>query len=182
VECRPAACRRCGGPLAGTDPGPLRHQVAEIPGVHPDVVEYRLHRLGCPGCGAATRAGLPAGVPCGAFGPRLLATIGLLTGGYRLSKRQVKAALADTLGLAISTGMISKAERLAAEALAGADRAIAESVRSAPAASVDETGWRQGRARAWLWTAVGPDATTFRIDRSRGADALHRLVGEPIGR
>ena len=29
--------------------------------------------------------------------------------------------------------------------------------------------------------AVGPDATAFRIDRSRGADALHALVGEPIG-
>lgn len=28
---------------------------------------------------------------------------------------------------------------------------------------------------------MGPEATAFRIDRSRGADALHALVGEPIG-
>ena len=77
--------------------------------------------------------------------------------------------------------MISKAERLAARALAATDEAIAGSVRSAPAASVDETGWREGRGRAWLWTAVGPGATLFRIAGSRGADALHALVGDPIG-
>ena len=28
---------------------------------------------------------------------------------------------------------------------------------------------------------MGPGATAFRIDRSRGADALHALVGDPIG-
>ena len=181
VDCMPAACRRCGHQLRGTDPTPIRHQVAELPEVRPEVVEYRRHRLTCPGCGVTTRAPLPAGVPAGAFGPRLLATIGLLTGAYRLSKRQVRAAMADLLGLAISTGMIAKAERLAAGAVAEPVDRIAEAIRGAPALSVDETGWREGHERAWLWTAVGPEATLFRIDRSRGADALHALVGEPIG-
>jgi transposase len=180
VECRPASCRRCGHALGGDDPRPLRHQVAELPEVRPDVVEYRLHRLSCPGCGAATRAGLPPGVPGGAFGPRLLATIALLTGGYRLSKRQVQAALSDLLGLSISVGMIAKAERKAAAVTAEPVGEALASIRDASALCVDETGWREGRRRAWLWTAVGPDATAFRIDRSRGADALHALVGEPI--
>jgi transposase len=180
VECRPAACRRCGHPLAGDDPRPVRHQVAELPAVRPDVVEYRLHRLACPGCGAATRADLPPGVPGGAFGPRLLATVALLTGGYRLSKRQVQAALSDLLGLEISTGMIAKAERKATAATADAVAEVHGAVRAAPALCVDETGWREGHRRAWLWAAVGPEATAFRIDRSRGADALHALVGAPI--
>jgi transposase len=124
---------------------------------------------------------LPAGVPGGAFGPRLLATVALLTGAYRLSKRQVRAALADLLGLSISTGMIAKAERKAAAAVAEPVDEVREAIRDAPALSVDETGWREGRRRAWLWTAVGPEATVFRIDRSRGAKALHALVGQPIG-
>jgi transposase len=47
IRCVPAACRRCGQPLCGTDPAPLRHQVAELPVVVPDVVEYQLHRLIC---------------------------------------------------------------------------------------------------------------------------------------
>jgi transposase len=181
VECRPAACRGCGHVLAGDDPEPVRHQVAELPEVRPDVVEYRLHRLTCPGCGVATRGELPAGVPRGAFGPRLQATIALLSGAYRLSKRQVRAILADLLGLDVSTGMVCKVERAAAEATAAPVEAVYEHVRTAAAAGVDETGWREDRRRAWLWTAVTAEATAFRIARSRGADALHALVGDPVG-
>lgn len=181
VECRPTACRRCGRALRGVDPAPTRHQVAELPEVRPEVVEYRLHRLRCPGCGTATRAALPPGVPGGAFGPRLLATVALRTGAYRLGKRQVKAAMADLLGLAISIGMIAEAERRTATATAGPVEEVGTAIRDAPALCVDETGWREGRERAWLWTAVGPEVTAFRIDRSRGAAALHALVGEPIG-
>ena len=50
---------------------PARHQVAELPSIAVIVTEHRLHRLRCPDCGASTCAELPAGVPRGAFGPRL---------------------------------------------------------------------------------------------------------------
>lgn len=72
--------------LEGADPERVRHRVAELPKARPDVIEYRLvyNR-----CGAATRGGLPAVVLLRAFGPRLQATVGLLGGAYRMSKRQV---------------------------------------------------------------------------------------------
>src|ERR1700720_3119901 len=54
IPCKPKACRRCGRPLTGTDSAPLRHQVAELPVVRPDVVEYQLHRLTCPHCHTST--------------------------------------------------------------------------------------------------------------------------------
>src|SRR3954447_21169603 len=62
IPCKPTACRRCGRPLAGTDSAPLRHQVAELPVVRPDVVEYQLHRLTCPCCHTSTCGALPAHV------------------------------------------------------------------------------------------------------------------------
>jgi transposase len=124
---------------------------------------------------------LPAGVPRGSFGPRLQAVVALLGGAYRLSKRQARALLADLLGLDVSTGMVCKLERQAAEAVAGPADEAYEHIRSARAAGVDETGWREGRRRAWLWAAVAPEATAFRIARSRGGDALHAMVGEPVG-
>ena len=133
----------CGHDLDGDDPEPIRHQVAELPEVRPEVIEYRLHRLTCPGCGRRHPGPLPAGVPRGAFGPRLLARVGLLSGAYRLSKRQVRALMADLLGLSISTGMIAKLQRQAGEALAGPMAEIVEAVRSAAAVHVDETGWRE---------------------------------------
>jgi transposase len=83
---QPTACRRCGEVLGGSDPQPLRHQVIELPPIQPLVTEYQLHRLVCPRCGTSTCATLPAGVPTGQHGPRLQATLAVLTGAYRLSK------------------------------------------------------------------------------------------------
>jgi transposase len=181
VDCKPAECRGCGRALRGADPEPLRHQVAELPEVRPEVIEYRFHRLTCRHCGATARGTPPAGVPSGAFGPRLQATVALLGGAYRMSKRQVRAILSDLLGLPASLGMVCKTERHAAEAVAAPVEQVGAHVRCAASAGVDETGWREGKRRAWLWVAVTAEATAFRIARSRGADALHALVGEAIG-
>jgi len=63
TECKPAQCRRCRHPLVGDDAEPLRHQVAELPPVEPEVHEYRLHRLSCPHCRTVSCGALPDGVP-----------------------------------------------------------------------------------------------------------------------
>src|SRR3954451_24422700 len=62
-EVKPTQCQGCGAAPQGDDPDPLRHQVAEIAPVRPDVDEYRLHKLTCSCCGATPCAELPAGVP-----------------------------------------------------------------------------------------------------------------------
>ena len=154
VEIKPRACPGCGHALDGQDPEPIRHQVAELPEIRPEVIEYRLHRLTCPGCGAVHRAKLPGDVPRGAFGPRLQAWAGLLSGAYRLSKRQVQRLFADLLGLSISTGMIAKLQRRVGEVLADPMAEIVQAVRRAEAAHVDETGWREAGKKARLWVAV----------------------------
>ena len=74
---KPTECRRCGAMLSGSDPEPLRHQVWELPEIKPHVTEYRRHRLVCR-CGETTCAELPAGVPQGQSGPRLMAFVALL--------------------------------------------------------------------------------------------------------
>ncbi len=124
IECKPPGCRRCGDALAGDDPEPLRHQVAELPPVRPVVDEYRLHRLTCPRCRTATRAALPPGVPRGAFAPRLRAILSVLAGAYRLGKRPIRQLASDLLGLSISTGMISRLERHAAADLRAPDEGL----------------------------------------------------------
>jgi transposase len=175
VPCKPTACRRCGEPLAGSDPNPLRHQVAELPVVVPDVVEYQLHRLTC-SCCHATTCGTPPAEVQGHFGPRLEATLALLAGQYRLGVRPVVSLAADLWGLDISTGMVSKLRRRTAEALHVPWVEVALYVRKHNV-NVDETHWREGKKPAYLWAAVTALAALFRIAKGRTAETARRLLG-----
>src|SRR5512147_2400671 len=177
IECKPPRCRWCGDDLHGDDPKPLRHQVAEVPPMQPVVDEYRLHRLRCPRCGTSTCATLPPGVPAGAFGPRLRAILSVLAGAYRLGKRPIRQLADDLLGLSISTGMIARLERQAAVELEAPVEGLREYVHNADSAHSDETSWKQGRDKAWLWVAVTNLVTVFAIATSRGAEVARDLLG-----
>jgi transposase len=176
IECRPPRCRWCGDDLHGDDPEPIRHQVAEVPPIQPVVDEYRLHRLKCPRCGTSTCAVLPPGVPAGAFGPRLRATLSVLAGAYRLGKRPIRQLVHDLLGLSISTGMIARLERQAAAELADPVEELRQHVRNAASAHIAETSWKQGRDKAWLWAAVTKMVTVFTIATSRGAEVARGML------
>jgi transposase len=178
TDCKPTECRRCKHPLSGVDAEPRRHQVAELPPIEPEVHEYRLHRLGCPHCKTVTCGALPDGVPRTSFGPRLHAALSVLTGAYRLSKRQVVQLGSDLLGLTISVGMISKLERVTAEVLEQPVAELAEAVKSAEAANIDETGWREAHLKAWLWVVVTSVGVVFRIVRSRAGAVAKDLLGD----
>lgn len=174
---KPPACDACGEKLAGEDPQPFRHQVTEVPPVEPTVTEHRLHSLRC-GCGAITQAPLPPGVPSGAFGPRLTALVGLLTGAYRVSKRNTQQLLADCFGVSISLGSIKAVEDNLSDALAGSVEEAATYVQSeATSTGMDETGWRIRGKKAWLWTAVTTVVAVFAIRFSRGSDVAKELLG-----
>ncbi len=176
IPCKPTTCRRCGRPLAGSDPNPLRHQVAELPVVVPDIVEYQLHRLTCPCCHTSTCGALPPEVK-GNFGPRLEATLALLAGRYRLGLRPVVALAADLWGLGISTGMVSKLRQRTAEALLVPWAQVALYVPTQNV-NIDETPWREGKRPAYLWAAVAPQAVLFRIDQRRTAQIAQKMLGK----
>jgi transposase len=178
TDCKPPSCRRCGHPLSGGDAEPRIHQVAELPPIEPEVHEYRLHRLCCPRCNTVTSGVLPDGVPVTAFGPRLHAALSVLTGAYRLSKRQVARLCSDLLGLTISVGMIAKLERITADVLERPVAELAERVKTAEAANIDETGWRENGRKAWLWVVVTSLGIVFRIVRSRAGAVAADMLGE----
>src|SRR6516165_2726140 len=176
-EVKPAHCNGCGACLQGDDPNPLRHQVAEIPPVRPDVDESRLHRLTCSVCGTTTRAALPARAPTGPFAPRLRAILAMFAGSYRLAKRPIQQLASDLFGLDISLGMISKLERRAAEVLEPVVAEMAAAIVAAPSAHIDETSWAEANEKAWLWVGHTDDLTVFTIADNRGADVARSILG-----
>jgi len=178
VGIKPEQCTHCQAPLSGDDPKPWRHQVIEIPRFKPVVTEYQWHQLACPACGVTTRAPWPAGVPSGTYGPRVQATVALFTGSYRLSKRMTQQAMEEVFGVPMSVGTISPLEQATTEALAAPVEEARTSVQAQEVAHLDETSWRQGSKRAWLWVAVTSVVTVFVVRRSRGGQVARELLGE----
>lgn len=177
-EVKPDQCRRCGQQLAGADPFPYRHQVIEIPPVVAEVTEYRLHTLTCAACGDQTRAELPAGVPHGAFGPRLQAMVSLLGGQYHLSKRDIRDIMADFFQVEVGLGSVSALEQRTSEAISEPVAAAQAYVRTQLVAHLDETGWRQANQKAWLWVAATTLVTVFLIRLSRGGKVAKEMLGQ----
>lgn len=180
-DCKPTACRRCGHTLAGDDPEPIIHQVAELPKIEPIVDEYRLHRLTCTACRATTCGALPVGVSTGCFGPYLQAVLAMFAGAYRLSKRQIRQVADDLFTLSISTGMISKLERQSAATLEAPYNELAIAVHHAKATNIDETSWRESLRKVWLWATVTPLFTVFTIAKNRSGAIAKALLGSEDG-
>jgi transposase len=178
VAIKPDQCRGCHAPLSGDDPTPFRHQVLEIPPITPVVTEYQWHQLVCPACGETTRAPWPAGVPSGTYGPRVHATVALCTGAYRLSKRTTVQVMDDLFGVPMSVGTISQSEKATTAVVSAPVEEARGAVATQAVAHLDETSWRQGGKRAWLWVAVTSLVTVFVVRLSRGGQVARELLGE----
>lgn len=182
VDHWPATCGQCQAPLpqAWVQPvdEPTRHQVTELPPVRATITEHRLHALRCSACGATTRVALPATVPGGAFGPRLQATVAVLSGRYRLSRRAVAEVCTDVLGAPLCVGSVDGLCQTTAAALAMPVEELHAVVQQAPAVHADETSWRQAGQRCWLWVVVAPLVTVFTVAASRGSQVIKDLLGE----
>lgn len=176
----PSSCSHCHLPLSHDPtqdlPAPRRHQVLEIPPDWIRTIEYQCHAACCSGCGQLTFASLPDAVPTGLLGPRLQAVCSLLVGRHHLSRRGLQELLFDAGGEHVSLGALIASEARTTRALQHAFEQAAAAVASAAVAYVDETPWRQGSEKAWLWSASTHQAVLFRIDPRRSRAAFELLL------
>jgi transposase len=181
VAVMPERCRHCQQPFpepAGRPRGRVwRHQVVELLPLAVRVTAYQMSVRRCPACGKLTRADLPAGVPRRPFGARLTAVIALRSGRYRLSRREVRQLLQDLWEIKLSLGAVVRQEQAQSAALAPVVAEVRAAVQQAAAVNMDETGWRQAKQRAWLWTVVLTELPVFQIDRRRGGAVVDGLLG-----
>jgi transposase len=160
----------------------LRHQVIELRDIPVWVTEVQRRSWLCPPCGETTMATLPAGESGSCIGPRMEAYLGLLSGRYRMSRREVVSLLEETMGVSISVGTVQAACEAVSEALEPTVAALWSQIREETVLGGDETGWRENGARRWLWTAVGRTAAVFRIAASRGKKVAQEMLCGFTGR
>lgn len=104
----------------------------------------------------------------------------LLSGRFRVSRREITVCLAEVFGAEVALGTVSALEAETSGALApvwAAAQAAVQQAAVAPPEADDETGWREQRRLAWLWTAVTATVTLFVIAPSRAGRVLQALLG-----
>jgi transposase len=102
----------------------------------------------------------------------------LCTGAYHLSKRTTQRVLEDLFGVSIGLGTVANLEQATVRAVAEPVATARAYVQAQPTAYLDETGWREGRQRAWLWVATTTWVTVFVVRLSRSAKVAQELLGE----
>jgi hypothetical protein len=163
--------------LLGDDVAPERRQMTELPPIQPEVTEYRRHALTCLVCQHKTEGAWPADLPSGSFGPRLQGTVGYFTGRLGVSQRDVEEVMDTLFHADVSLGSIPALELDVSAALVQPVEAVQTYVRAQPVVNADETSWREGTARHWLWLAATPWVASFLVLATRGTKGAQQLLG-----
>ena len=182
IDLLPDRCQHCDCRLAGrrkvsTQGEPRRHQVTELPPIEAHITEYRCQKAVCPDCGNATQAELPQEAQ-GHFGPELTALIAYLTVVCRMPRRVVQELLGQVLGISVSLGSIQNSWEEASEAVAQPCTELEKQLAHEPVINSDETGYRTGGDKRWLWALVATSFVFYKIALTRGAEVLVQLLGE----
>jgi transposase len=151
--------------------------VTEVPAVKAHITEYQFPNVVCGHCGEATRRPLPEEI-AGQFGPQLTALIAYLTVVCRLPRRLVEAMLGDVLGIEISLGSTQKAWEEVSQAVQPAVDQLQKQLPDQAVLNVDETGWRTGGDKRWIWVLVASQFAFYIVAAHRNTEVLVSLLGQ----
>jgi transposase len=177
----PACCPGCGGALA-LERVAVQYQ-EELPPARPLVTRFQVRVGRCSACGRRVQPRHPGqtsdalGAAGAQLGPRAVALAAWLSKGLGVPAGKI-AALLGQLGIQVTPGGVVQAVRRAARRAQPTYQALAAGVRASPVVAPDETGWRVGGGKAWLWAFVGEGVTVYRIAGGRGYADAAAVLGE----
>src|SRR5664280_1756163 len=169
----PPACSDCGADLAHI---PVERtevrQITDIPVPVMFTIEHRAESKRCT-CGTVTKAAFPEEARGHAsYGPRIRATALYLLCRQHLPFERTKEAMADLLGVTVSTGFLDAVYSEGAEGLAGFITAVLAQLRATYVVHMDETFDRLGKGSVWFHVACTELLTLLHADATRGPDGI----------
>jgi transposase len=173
-------CPGCGGELVLERVA--AQQVEDLPEPRPLTIRYDLHIGRCRRCGRRVQPRHPEqtsdalGAAGAQLGPRAVALAAWLSKGLGVPAAKIAKLLAQ-LGVAVTAGGVVQAVARAARRAQPTYRALVGGVRASPVVAPDETGWRVGGGKAWLWAFVGQRVTVYRIAAGRGYQDAAQVLG-----
>ena len=178
----PAVCPSCGGEL--TNHRVEEQFVIDIPPVEPVVTQFNVHIADCARCGKRVQGRHPEqvsdalGAAAVQLGPRVLGLAAELKHGMGIPYRKIKRVFSVGYGLEVSPGGLARGgQRLARQGEPTYEQ-LMQVLRESAVVNADETSWKIGGEKAWLWVFTNQEATVYTIDPTRAHEVAERVLGE----
>lgn len=176
-------CPHCAGAVRL---GGVAHQYqTDLPPIEPKTTDFEIHYGFCTQCGRRVQArhpeqisdatGAVGGVQIGAHVIALAAHLNKVCG---VSYERIAEMFGQVFGLKLERSTIARALLRLADRAEATYRGLIETIRASPVVYPDETGWRIGGDKAWLWAVTTLTATVYLIERGRGFPEAAKILGE----
>jgi transposase len=177
----PGCCPGCGGELV-VERVTTQH-VEDLPEPASVITRFEVPIGRCVACGRRVQPRHPEqtsdalGAAGAQLGPRAVAVASWLSKSLGVSAGKV-AGLLGQLGIRVTAGGVTQAVARAGRRAQPTYQALIGGVRASPVVAPDETGWRVGGRRAWLWAFVADRLTVYRVATGRGYADAAQVLGE----
>ena len=111
------------------------------------------------------------------LGPEVVALVVRLHTHLGVPLAKVAHLLGTQFGLTVTPGGLAQVLHRTARQAAPTYTALCRQVRESPVVTPDETGWRVGALRHWLWVFATPQTTVYAIRSGRGFDDAATVLG-----
>ncbi len=170
----PASCPDCGGAVTAAGIEPQYQE--DLPAVRPVVRRFDVEIGHCSQCQRRVqgRHALQTSDALGAagaqLGPGVAALVVELHTELGMPLGKVARFLRTAFGLSVTPGGLAHLLHRTARDAAPAYAALCQQVRESDMVTPDETGWRVGALRHWLWVFATPETTVYAICPGRSFD------------
>src|SRR5215203_552383 len=181
----PGTCEVCSGPVRWA--GEERQYQIDLPEIRPRTTEFVLQVCECTQCGRRMRGRHPrqtsqavgtAGVQ---IGPGVISLAVFLNKVGGLSYGKIATVLEQMAGFRVARSTLCRALLRTATKSQPMYQELVETMRTSPVVYPDESGWREGGGRAWLWAFTNRLETVYLIARGRGFAEASAILGEYAG-
>lgn len=177
----PMYCSTCEKPAELV--GQQRQWQTDIPLQNATTTEFVIDVARCTNCGRRLRArhaeqtSAAVGAAAVQIGPRATAFAAKLNKECGVSFERIADLLNKGFGLRTSRSTLNRAVARLGSRLESVYERIGAQIRGRPMLSPDETGWKIGGHKAWLFVAATREESFYRFARGRGRAEAEGLIG-----
>jgi len=178
----PTGCPFCGGGLSNHRVE--KQFVIDIPPVEPTVTQFNVHIADCANCGKrvqgrhAEQISDALGAAAVQLGPRVLGLAAELKHGMGVPYRKLERIFSVGYGLEVSPGGLARGGQRLARQSEPTYQQLIQVLRESAVVNADETSWKIGGEKAWLWVFTNQEVTVYTIDPTRAHEVAEEVLGE----